>query len=79
MDFVPTEYVDITEEMELKEKMFACHESQIVWLMDHDGQDERVKTRNSAEYRGFQCGVKYAEGFKCCYAAGRMTAKRLLP
>ena len=79
MDFVPTEYVDITDEEEKKEQIFSCHESQVVWLMDHDGQDELKKIRTSAEYRGSQCGVTYAEGFRCCFASGRMTAKRLLP
>ena len=34
VNFTPTEYVDITDEMDLKEEMLSCHESQLVWLKD---------------------------------------------
>ena len=75
----PTEYVDITDELELKLKMLACHESQIKWLEDHDGNDILEDTRTFARLRGIQCGVRYAEGFRICNTDHRNTTKRLLP
>lgn len=75
----PTEYVDISDELEDKLKMLACHESQVVWLMDHDQSDVLEDTRALARVRGIQCGTKYAEGFRQCMVADRIVTKRLLP
>lgn len=77
--FEPTEFVDITEEMEVKRQMFAFHESQVKWLMDHDGVDFVEKVEIAARYQGYRCGVKYAEIFRTCYADLKVTTKRLLP
>lgn len=79
MGFEPTDYVDISEEMELKHKMFVCHESQVKWLMDHDGVDTSEKMETFARFHGYQCGVKYAEVFRRCVAGLKMTPERLLP
>lgn len=79
INFIPDLYVDITEEMELKQKMFACHESQIVWLRDHDHVDYVEQVEILARFYGLQCGVKYAECFRECLASGRQRASRLLP
>lgn len=75
----PTEYVDITDQIETKLKMLACHKSQITWLEDHDGNDVLDNTRALARVRGIQCGVKYAEGFRHLNTDHRNTVKRLLP
>lgn len=75
----PTEYVDITDELETKLKMLACHESQIVWLKDHDDNDIIEATRTFARFRGLQSGVKYAEGFRQLRIDHRIVTKRLLP
>lgn len=79
VNFVPTEFVDITDEIDLKIKMLECHESQIVWMRDHDGIDFPDMVRTCSRYRGYQCGAEYAEGFRQhqCYLKG--TTKRLLP
>ena len=77
--FNPTDYVDITEEMELKTRMLECHESQVVWLRDHDGEDVVENMKTLSRFRGMQCGVKYAEGFMQCRAYLKGTTKRLLP
>ena len=79
INFIPDYYVDVTEEMELKRKMFACHESQIVWLRDHDNMDYVEQLNVFARFYGLQCGAGYAEVFRECRASGRQTAKRLLP
>ncbi len=79
VDFNPTEYVDITEEMETKVKMLACHESQVVWIKDHDGVDMVEWLKKHAEERGSQCGVKYAEAFVQYFGSQRMRTYRVLP
>jgi len=79
VDFLPTEYVDISEEIELKLEALSCHESQIIWMRDHDGIDFIDFVRTCSKFRGLQCGVPYAEGFRQCHTWPRLTTKRLLP
>ena len=79
INMIPTEYVDISEEMNTKEKMLACHESQLVWLKEHDGYDVIAEQRKMAAARGAQCGVKYAEGFRMANDAFRVVPYRVLP
>lgn len=77
--FEPTEYVDITPYIDDKIKAILYHESQDKWMREHDGiaLDEFVEKCSAV--RGYQCGVKYAEGFKPDTNYGRMGVKRLLP
>lgn len=79
VNFIPTEYVDITEEMELKEAMLACHKSQLDWLMEHDGIDIIAVQRARAADRGSQCKAKYAEGYTQLLASQRLRTYRVLP
>ena len=79
VNFVPTDFVDITDEIDLKIKMLNCHESQIVWMNEHDHIDFADMVRTCSRYRGYQCGADYAEGFKMCKAYLKGTTKRLLP
>lgn len=79
VNFIPTEYVDITEEMERKEAMLACHESQLKWLLDHDGIDIIAVQRARAADRGSQCKAKYAEAFNQLLAGQRLRTYRCLP
>lgn len=76
---IPSEYVDITDYIDLKEKMLSCHQSQLVWLKEHDGIDIVAQLRTIAEYRGIQSGVKYAEAFTPALASGRLRTYRVLP
>jgi LmbE family N-acetylglucosaminyl deacetylase len=75
----PTEYVDISDKMEIKEKMLLCHQSQYKWLKEHDGVDYVELMRSLSRYRGIQCGVEYAEGFTQYTVWGRIKPVRLLP
>jgi LmbE family N-acetylglucosaminyl deacetylase len=77
--FTPTEFVDVTETIDVKIAMLEAHQSQLTWLRDHDGADIVENMRVATAYRGFQCGVQYAEGFTPCKAWLRGTTKRLLP
>lgn len=84
MNFIPTDYVDITEHFETKCKMFLCHESQKQWMADNYAGFSVEDTfmqglKITSLYRGMQCGVKYAEGFIRCNDAYKMTPERLLP
>jgi len=79
MNFNPTEYVDITDEIELKIKMLECHESQLKWMRDHDGIDFAEFVRTCSRFRGIQCGVGYAEAFTQELVWPKVVAKRLLP
>lgn len=79
VDFQPTEYVDITEEIDLKINMLECHESQLVWMREHDGIDFADMVKTCSRYRGYQCGAEYAEGFRQCQVYLKGNTKRLLP
>ena len=79
VNFVPTEFVDITEEIDLKLQMLNCHESQIVWMRDHDHIDFPDMVKTCSRYRGYQCGAEYAEGFRMCQVYLKGTTRRLLP
>ena len=73
------EWVDITDEIDLKLEMLECHESQIVWMRDHDNIDFVDFVRTCSRFRGYQCGADYAEGFRTCKAYLKGTTKNLLP
>lgn len=79
VNFNPTEYVDISEEIDLKLKMLECHESQVTWMRDHDGIDFADMVKTMSRYRGYQCGASYAEAFRQCQTYLKGTTKRLLP
>ena len=79
VNFVPTEYVDITEFVDKKLEMLECHASQIVWMRDHDGIDFPDMVKTLSRCRGFQCGADYAEGFRQCQVYLKGTTKRMLP
>ena len=79
VNFNPTEYVDVTPYIDKKLEMLECHESQIVWMREHDHIDFPDMVRTCRRYRGFQCGAEYAEGFKQCQVYLKGTTKRLLP
>lgn len=85
LGFVPTEYVDITETMEIKKAMCNEHQSQVAWMQANykdavgDGTNYFEEVEVIGRYRGMQCGVKYAEGFRMANDAFRVVPKRILP
>lgn len=79
VNFNPTEYVDISDVIDLKLDMLECHESQLVWMREHDGIDFADMVKTCSRYRGYQCGADYAEGFRMCQVYLKGTTKRLLP
>lgn len=78
-NFLSTDYVDITDEIEIKLKALACHKSQITWLAEHDNINLTEVVRAQDSTTGRQCGVRYAEGFQVCEYKQRGGCKHLLP
>jgi LmbE family N-acetylglucosaminyl deacetylase len=61
----PEIYVDISDEMDIKEKMLACHESQRNWLLMHHKIDEYILAmKRFSAIRGKEINTTYAEGFR---------------
>lgn len=79
MSFQPDVYVDIEAAYALKLTMLAKHQSQVVWLQEHDGKDILEHLKINALYRGMQCGKTYAEGFERYQASLKGLTERLLP
>lgn len=84
LGFVPTEYVDISDTIETKMAMCYEHKSQISWMSDNykdtmADKDFFEDYRTIARYRGIQCGVEYAEGFRMANDAFRVVPRRILP
>ncbi|ANE45814.1 hypothetical protein SY83_05320 [Paenibacillus swuensis] len=77
--FIPQEFVDITETIELKKKMFLCHQSQTGWMQETSGFDFVEVIDTVGKFRGYHAGVPYAEGFKRLDAWYRGTTERILP
>lgn len=77
--FNPTEYVDVSSVIDQKLEMLNCHETQVVWMRDHDGIDFPDMVKTCCRYRGYQCGAQYAEGFRQCQVYLKGTTRRLLP
>ncbi|MCS7180097.1 MAG: PIG-L family deacetylase [bacterium] len=72
LKFQPTHYVDITEFFEIKKQMLLCHESQYKWIKGHHLSDPLNIIETVAKFRGLQCGVLYAEGFRIENVWGRV-------
>ena len=77
--FNPTHYVDISNQIELKLEALAKHQTQVKWMAEHDKIDFIDMVRTCSKYRGFQCGVDYAEGFRPHDVYQRHSTKHLLP
>lgn len=77
--FLPAEYVDVTMTIDVKLDALRCHRSQLDFLLDHDGVDVVEQTRVVNAFRGFQSGVRYAEGFTPVPTWLRTHTHRLLP
>ena len=76
---IPTEYVEITDDIEMKLKMIEAHDSQLQWIKDHDDFDFVEMAKLFSRFRGYQCNVKYAEGFTYCMQFHKMPILRYLP
>jgi LmbE family N-acetylglucosaminyl deacetylase len=78
-NFLPTEFVDISETFATKQEMLSCFESQLKWLKDHDNVDFLYMVEVQTRSRGYQCGVPFAEAFGSENVWPRSRPYRLLP
>ena len=79
VDFIPSHYVDISGQIEMKLQALTMHESQVKWMLEHDDIDFVDMVRTCSKYRGYQCGVAYAEAFRPYNVYPRHSTKHLLP
>lgn len=77
--FMPIEYVDISNSLTKKLKMLIKHKSQLKFLKEHFGIDVVEMVEVQARFRGYQAGVRYAEGFRLIPRWSAVPAKRVLP
>lgn len=61
---IPSMFVDISSEIEIKAKALACHKSQEYWLLNHQQSDYINSMKRFARKRGAESNSKYAEGFR---------------
>jgi LmbE family N-acetylglucosaminyl deacetylase len=79
IDFLPTEYVDISGVFEIKKEMLACHKSQFE-AMKHLANTQLFDLIEvQSRFRGMAAGCRYAEGFTRLDAFQRGLTKRILP
>ncbi|HUI72130.1 MAG TPA: PIG-L family deacetylase [Spirochaetia bacterium] len=79
INFLPEDFVDITDAIQVKKSMMAAHASQVLFLKDHHGEDVLEKIEITARFRGYQCNARYAEGFVSSQSWPRGATQRLLP
>jgi LmbE family N-acetylglucosaminyl deacetylase len=61
----PALLTNITEEIEVKEEMLACHTSQRNWLLTHHKMDEYILSmKRFGNQRGSMINAAFAEGFR---------------
>lgn len=61
----PTTVIDVSDVIDQKSAMLACHASQRDWLRAHHGMDEYLEAmKRFGEQRGSLIGVGYAEAFR---------------
>ncbi len=88
INFLPEEYVDISDVWDQKLQMVLSHHSQYLTGPDYDSvplQEPLEQysfaryTRILNEFYGQQCWCRYAEVFRWWRAADRLVTRRLLP
>lgn len=79
INFLPEQYVDITDTYAVKLEALSQHTSQIDWLKERYGTELLETMQVQARFYGMQCGVQYAEGFQQLRTSGRIYPRRELP
>ena len=89
VDFVPEDYVDISDVWDVKVQMLLQHRSQHMpgpkfdanYMLPENPEDLGIvrASRIMSEFYGLSCGVKFAEPFRWWRAANRILPKRFLP
>jgi LmbE family N-acetylglucosaminyl deacetylase len=78
-EFEPTHYVDITARIAQKRALALCHKSQDDAFRAGLGKGLDDWILENTRYRGAQCGVEHAEGFRPMLSRGFVKAYPVLP
>lgn len=62
--FEPTDYVNISNTIDIKREMVSAYQSQISYIKQYFGIDLLEQVEIIARFRGHQAGVRYAEAFR---------------
>lgn len=79
VNFIPEEYVDVTDTIDTKIEMMMEMKSQLGWLKEMHNCDAAEFIKTVAKFRGFQAGVAYAEAFVQQKMYPQGLTKRILP
>lgn len=79
VNFSPTEFVDITEVIDVKKQALAMHASQVRIFRELLKVDLLDVVETTGKFRGYQAGCLYGEGFRKVEAWYRGVTRRLLP
>jgi len=89
LNFVPQDYVDITDVWDIKVQMLLKHVSQHMpgptydpnFVLPTNSEDVGIvrAARVMSEFYGLGCGVRFAEPFRWWNAANRVVPRRMLP
>ena len=79
INFIPDEYVDISDFIDIKIEMLSKHKSQIDFMRKYYNVDLIDHFKITSRSRGLQCSVSYAEGFKVFKGFPRIKTERYLP
>lgn len=87
INFIPTEYVDISDTYAQKLAMLDCHRSQMMpaeydeafVLPPAEENEFHHYAQSLGMFRGLAVNTRYAEGFTFWQAANRLTTFRVLP
>lgn len=87
IDFIPQEYVDISDVFETKLAMLEQHRSQFMpgtydpnfVMPSREANPFYHYVQVMSGFRGLAANVRYAEGFRWWHAANRIVTRRMLP
>jgi len=79
VNFIPNEYIDISDFIEVKKEMLLKHQSQFKHRKKREGSDLLEDMLALSEFRGRQCGVSYAEGFRPYLVWPHLKPRMILP
>jgi LmbE family N-acetylglucosaminyl deacetylase len=89
VDFVPEDYVDVSDVWDVKVKMLLQHRSQhmpgpkydAAYMLPENPEELGIvrAARIMSEFYGLACGARHGEAFKWWRAANRILPKRMLP
>lgn len=79
LDFEPSFYVDISEQMERKQALARMHASQMASMKSQSNWDLVEAIEIMGRFRGLQSGTRYAEAFRLCARYPRLKAWKHFP